>query len=148
MDKQKLLHACKTHIENKLTDIQKAIDHYQLDLNSETKSSAGDKHETGRAMLQLEMEKLGQQYQNVWAQKNKLNKIDIEPKTIAQAGSLISTNNNLYYFLAESIGRLAFEQQQIMVISTQSPIGQLLIGKKEEDQISFNQQKITIKHIY
>ncbi len=30
-------------------------------LFSETKSSAGDKHETGRAMLQLEMEKTSQQ---------------------------------------------------------------------------------------
>ena len=30
-------------------------------LESEQKSSAGDKHETGRAMVQLEQEKLGKQ---------------------------------------------------------------------------------------
>ena len=32
-----------------------------LALESESKSSAGDKHETGRAMIQLEREKLGEQ---------------------------------------------------------------------------------------
>ncbi|MDO6425302.1 hypothetical protein, partial [Saccharophagus degradans] len=78
------------------------IQDYQEDLNSETKSSAGDKHETGRAMLQLEMEKLGQQYQTVLTQKNVLQKIDVSVKKKAQVGSLVGTTSGLNYFLATS----------------------------------------------
>ena len=44
--------------------LQNAINRAQESLDSESKSSAGDKHETGRAMAQLEMEKLGGQYES------------------------------------------------------------------------------------
>ena len=55
--KQKLFNACKEFVQDKLSTIEKTIQSNKSALNSETKSSAGDKHETGRAMLQLEMEK-------------------------------------------------------------------------------------------
>ena len=47
----------KKFIESRLKTIEKAIFELQQSLDSETKSSAGDKHETGRAMLQIELEK-------------------------------------------------------------------------------------------
>ena len=54
------LHAsCVGFVEDRLETIQKTIQDIQMSLTSETKSSAGDKHETGRAMLQLEREKAG-----------------------------------------------------------------------------------------
>ena len=39
--------------------MKKSILELQQSLDSETKSSAGDKHETGRAMLQIDLEKAG-----------------------------------------------------------------------------------------
>ena len=59
--KSQLQEFCKSHVNSRISRIQKDIDSIQESLASETKSSAGDKHETGRAMLQLEREKLGQQ---------------------------------------------------------------------------------------
>ena len=59
--KQDLCHQCQAFIDNRLRTIQKTINEIQESLTSETKSSAGDKHETGRAMLQLEREKAGNQ---------------------------------------------------------------------------------------
>ena len=59
--KQQLYKHCQEFVNQKLDTIQKTILSNKEALNSETKSSAGDKHETGRAMLQLEMEKAGQQ---------------------------------------------------------------------------------------
>ena len=59
--KKELYNQCSDFIEHRLLAIKSTINDIQESLDSETKSSAGDKHETGRAMLQLDREKLGQQ---------------------------------------------------------------------------------------
>ena len=59
--KESLFQQCEDFVNTRLQTIQIIISSHQKALSSETKSSAGDKHETGRAMLQLEMEKAGQQ---------------------------------------------------------------------------------------
>lgn len=146
IDKKELITVCKNLIDKKLENIQNAINGYQHDLNSETKSSAGDKHETGRAMLQLEMEKLGQQYQITLSRKEALQKIDISPKFKAQIGSLIFANG-FYYFLATSIGQVKIEDKTIMVISTQSPIGKLLVGKQKDDAVMFNGKELIVEEV-
>ena len=48
---------CKSFLESKLHGYKKSLDLLYESLNSEIKSSAGDKHETGRALIQLEIEK-------------------------------------------------------------------------------------------
>ncbi|MGY5352373.1 GreA/GreB family elongation factor [Wenyingzhuangia sp. IMCC45533] len=146
MDKEKIKQACLQVVNKKLEDIQVAINNYKTDLNSETKSSAGDKHETGRAMLQLEMEKLGQQYQTVLSQKNLLNKVIIGFSKSVAVGSLVKVNNH-YYFLATSIGQLIIDKTKVMVVSVNSPIGKQLLGKKVNDDFVFNQQKFKVQEV-
>ncbi|MDO3693847.1 3-oxoacyl-ACP synthase [Wenyingzhuangia sp. chi5] len=146
VNKEELLTKCIRIIDEKLENIQQAINGYQQDLNSETKSSAGDKHETGRAMLQLEMEKLGQQYQTVLSQKNSLRKIETSAKNKAQIGSLVVANGG-YYFLATSIGQVKYEGKTFMVISINSPIGQLLLGKQKDDCFTFNGKQLKIDEV-
>ena len=63
--KEALFQQCVAHVNTRLLTIQTIISSHQKALSSETKSSVGDKHETGRAMLQLEMEKAGQQLASV-----------------------------------------------------------------------------------
>ncbi|MEN8765386.1 MAG: 3-oxoacyl-ACP synthase [Wenyingzhuangia sp.] len=145
--KEFLLRKCNQVIDEKLESIQQGIRSYQLDLVTETKSSAGDKHETGRAMLQLEMEKLGQQYQEVLAQKDTLLKIDISLKTKIQLGSLVCANG-VFYFLGTSLGKIKIKEETIMVISIHSPIGRLLLGKQNEDSFLFNQKNIQIEQVF
>ncbi|ANW94783.1 hypothetical protein AXE80_00065 [Wenyingzhuangia fucanilytica] len=146
VNKEELLTKCIQIIDEKLENIQQAINGYQQDLNSETKSSAGDKHETGRAMLQLEMEKLGQQYQTVLSQKDILRKIDVSYKEKVQLGSLVLANG-FYYFLASSVGQVKFNNKIIMVVSVNSPIGQILLGKQQEDVFAFNGKQFKIEEI-
>ncbi|MGY5355474.1 3-oxoacyl-ACP synthase [Wenyingzhuangia sp. IMCC45467] len=146
VNKEELLTKCIQIIDEKLENIQQAINGYQQDLNSETKSSAGDKHETGRAMLQLEMEKLGQQYQTVLSQKNSLRKIETSSKTKAQIGSLVVANGG-YYFLATSVGQVKYIDKTFMVISINSPIGALLLGKQKDDCFVFNGKQLKIEEI-
>ena len=62
MDLKKDLYLfCQAYISNRKARIEARIAAVSEALEAESKSSAGDKHETGRAMLQLEREKLGHQ---------------------------------------------------------------------------------------
>ena len=52
-------------LEKRSQEIRKEMDTAQQSANSETKSTAGDKHETARAMAQLEVEMLSKQLEEV-----------------------------------------------------------------------------------
>src|SRR5210317_1024531 len=96
--KEELLKKCHQFVNNRLQNIEETISSNQTALQSETKSSAGDKHETGRAILQLEMEKAGQQLANIQQMKETLAKIDVTNKsTNAHLGSLVKTNTGNYF---------------------------------------------------
>jgi hypothetical protein len=136
--KEALFEQCEVFVNKRLYNIENVISSNQKALQSETKSSAGDKHETGRAMLQLEIEKAGQQLAGITQMKAVLSKIDIS-KTSKNAclGSLIVTDK-ARYFLSLSAGQLVVVDKSYFAISVASPIGKLLLGKQEKDAISFN----------
>ena len=142
-----LLQECFAYVNTRLQTIEKTIQSNQKALSSETKSSAGDKHETGRAMLQLEMEKAGQQLISIQQMKETLAKIDVvKDSNLARLGSLIETNLGSY-FLSISAGKLKTEDTTAFAISTSSPIGKVLLGKKTSDVLSWNGKEINIQKI-
>lgn len=140
--KEQLYKACALFVGNRLKTVTNIIESNKKALHSETKSSAGDKHETGRAMLQLEMEKASQQLDGINTMAAILNKISIEnqSKTI-RLGSLITTTK-ANYFLAISVGKIVIENKDYFAISAQSPIGKQLLGKNIGDTIPFNNAEI------
>lgn len=145
--KQDLYIFCETYVDDRMVRIQKTISNIQESLTSETKSSAGDKHETGRAMLQLEREKAGQQLAEAEKMKAVLKKVPLENNAvIAGLGSLVQTTRGTY-FLAISAGEYKQEAAAIYCISAQTPIGTLLLGKGIGDTIRFRLEEITILKI-
>ncbi|MDY7395779.1 GreA/GreB family elongation factor [Aureibaculum sp. 2210JD6-5] len=145
--KQQLFEACQNYVLERENTMNKIISSNQKALSSETKSSAGDKHETGRAMLQLEMEKTGQQLAVINQMKTILDRILLDDNSkIAKLGSLVITNKN-NYFLAISVGELQVENKRYYAVSIASPIGKLLLGKKVGDEFEFN-DKIVVNEIY
>ena len=145
--KQVLYSECEQFVNERLQTIEKIISSNQRALTSETKSSAGDKHETGRAMLQLEMEKAGQQLQVISKMKETLSKINlIQNSEKAHLGSLIQTTTGIY-FLSISAGQITYKNKHYFAVSTSSPIGKLLLGKQEKESILFNGKTSTIETI-
>ncbi|MCG1035132.1 GreA/GreB family elongation factor [Polaribacter sargassicola] len=145
--KKALFEQCLQFVNNRLQTVEEIISSNQKALQSETKSSAGDKHETGRAMLQLEMEKASQQLAGINQMKEILSKINISKKaTIAHLGSVIETDV-ANYFLAISAGQIKLDNKVYFVVSVSSPIGKLLLGKKVNDKINFNGKTFNIKEI-
>jgi len=146
--KKELYKACLDFVEQRAATVNEIMASNQKSLESETKSSAGDKHETGRAMLQLEMEKASQQLESITHMKEILRKLNInDHPNSAKLGSLIFTSSG-NYFLSIGLGAVKIGSDQIYVISSTSPIGALLTGKKKGESVYFNGRTILIEEIY
>ena len=145
--KQQLYNKCLDAIDSRFQTIQNTISEIQESLTSETKSSAGDKHETGRAMLQLEREKAGNQLAEINKTKVALSKIDVSKSAQKIGlGSVVFTSQ-VNYYLAISAGELTINNEKFYAISPNTPIGQLLLGKTTGESVSFRTQQFTIKRI-
>ena len=145
--KEELYKQCCVFIDNRLKNVNNVISEIQESLQSETKSSAGDKHETGRAMLQLEMEKAGQQLKEVQEMQTQLDRVNLESNTaIVHLGSIVKTNTGTY-FISISKGQIKIGENLFFAISSQSPIGKLLLGKKANEVVEFRDQQIKIIEI-
>ena len=146
--KKILFNACVEFVNNRAQTIAAIINSNQKALTSETKSSAGDKHETGRAMLQLEMEKASLQLDGIYTMERILKKINIKDSAnIVRLGSLIITNKT-NYFIAISAGKITVNNQLYYAISTSSPIGKLLLGKTIGDTFVFNNKTLVINGVF
>ncbi|MEJ6792339.1 MAG: 3-oxoacyl-ACP synthase [Lacinutrix sp.] len=145
--KQILYNKCVQFKKNRLDIINKTITELQESLTSETKSSAGDKHETGRAMVQLEREKAGNQLAEIQKLNQILSKIDADKVTAnVVLGSLVFTTN-ANYFICISAGEFTISDKKYYAISANTPIAQLLLGKSKNDTFTFRNQNFTITAI-
>lgn len=134
---KELLVKCKSIIEGKIQSIKLELHKIQESANNETKSSMGDKYETGRAMAQNEIEKLSQNLQENLSQLEILNRILPSNEKNVRLGSIIQTNKETF-FLSVSLGEIKLADQSFFAISSSSPIGKLFLGKVKGDKISFN----------
>ena len=142
-----LLNNCKTYLQNRFTTIENVIEDINNSLTSETKSSAGDKHETGRAMLQLEREKAGSQLAELQKSQEILKKID--PNALHQKitlGSVVKTSHS-NYFIAISASEFKVDNSSYYAISAATPIAQVLLSKQVGDLVTFRDLSFRIIEI-
>lgn len=149
MDKLKQLayDHCEAFVASRTERLRAEMDKIKDSLQSETKSTAGDKHETGRAMLQLKREQLGTQLAGVSKLNVVLRRIQINTINGQVAlGSLVRTDRAAY-FMGISAGSFTHAGQTIFCVSLATPIGKELLGKKKGDAIMFNGQELRILEI-
>lgn len=134
-------------INEKLASLQQVMADLKESSSNETKSTAGDKHETALAMLQIEQANIGAQLQDIKEKKAALQKID---PTISFSkiinGSLIKTDKG-YLFLSTALGKAIIEGNYVIELSPQSPLGQKLIVLTIYDAVEINNTKYTINSI-
>ena len=97
--KKELYKACKVFLDDRLQAVLGRIANIQESLQSETKSSAGDKHETGRAMLQLEREKAGNQLADIQKQQELFSRVGVDTSSeVTRLGSIVTTDKGVLFF--------------------------------------------------
>jgi len=145
--KENLLQHCKKHVENRMGKIKQTIADIEESLQEESKNTSGDKHETGRAMLQIDRENSGKQLMEIEKLANLLNRIDVnEAGEYVRLGSLVTTDKNIF-FISISIGAVHIDGREYLCVALNSPIGSQLAGKMVGDSFIFNNQNITVKQI-
>ena len=142
--KNKLYNQCKSLVQEKLELLNSAYAESREALGSEAKSTAGDKHETGRAMIQLEQEKMGRQLAETQKLQNILARINADKiYERVQSGALVKADTGLY-FIAVGIGKLEVEGNDVFVMAPTSPLAQAMLGKVKGEQICLNGNTQTI----
>ena len=146
--KDKLYKACEVDIEKRIQSIQEVLRSVEESRNNETKSSAGDKYETGRSIMQMEEEKNRNQLFQTNQVRLALKKIDPQKKSDkVESGSLVETTSG-NYFISTGIGKVKIEDQLYYCVSSNSPIGRRMMNKVRGEEVEFNGIKLVIREIY
>ena len=146
--KEKIHAHCLEKVQEKLEMLAIADKEAQQSANNETKSSAGDKYETGRAMMHLEKERIAMQAMEWRKLKKVLDQID--PHKTSETiglGSLVRLNDLIYY-LAISLGEVHVEEKAVFTISPVSPIGKLITGKSVGESIHWQGKPLAINEVF
>ena len=145
--KRQLFDFCKDFADKRVSRIRKEMADFKESLDDETKSSAGDKYETGRAMLQLELEKSSVQLAEAEKMSKVLDLVNIKTQAnYIGLGNLVKTTK-ANYFLAISAGEYKGDGISVYCISSETPIGKLLFTKQVNDVVNFNDNEIKILEI-
>jgi len=142
--KKELLYGCQRFVKEKMQQLEIAMKAARDAGNDETKSSTGDKHETGKAMMQLEQEKIGIQLGEMQQLHKILDGIPIAlSKSKITAGSVILTNHGMFY-ISVPAGKISFDNLSFIAISGLSPLGQLFLNTSIGLVVEFRSTYYTI----
>jgi hypothetical protein len=148
MDKTLVKESCLNKIKSQIDDLKIVLNQILIATSTDSKSSAGDKHETAVSMAQLEQEKLMNQINVLQTQYDSLININAStPNSTVRLGSLIETSIGWFY-IAIGIGKFNCNNQEIFGISLSAPLSQSILFKEKNQTIIFNEKIIEIINIY
>ena len=150
MNKTELIKLINQKLYEKIQNFEKLIAETRAS-NNDTKSSMGDKYETGREMLQQEINNLQVQLNEVLKQqdflKTSFDKLRMTKKfDKAEKGAIVKTEKGLF-FISVSLGEINFDNQKIICISPESPLAKAMNGKQKGDVFSLNNMNQKIVNI-
>lgn len=146
--KPQLHNLCLQYIEQRIATAQLALDMANSSANEETKSSAGDKYETTREMIQQDVDKHSAALAEAVKQKQLLQLINADkPTDKIQPGSLVITDKNSFY-ISISAGTIMLGDTKYLAIAASSPIGIKMIDHTAGHTFVFNNIAQQIKEVW
>ena len=113
--KEKLYLFCLQLLDDKIKRLLLELNELKEGAENNAKSSAGDKHETARAMMQIEQGELSRQMNELLKQKNTLEIIGLNSaSSVITEGCLIKANG-IYMYLTVAIGRVVVNNTVVVV---------------------------------
>lgn len=146
--KNRLKQSAEAIIQQRIAATKTAIDNAQQAANSEEKSSAGDKYETGRAMGHLEKDMHARQLADHINELALLHAVNVNIAcAAATTGSFIQCDS-VSFFIAAGLGKQVIDGNTVLFLSPKAPLAKLLWGRQTGDQVIFNGVLVTIRKIY
>lgn len=149
MNRAEVFSAIRKKLEAELKEIDNSLEALINDLSNETKSSAGDKYETAREMIQQERQQLETAKQNKKVQLTQLMRLEEnKPSKTSEAGSIVTTSNGIF-LLGVGIGKIELTAKTFLfALGLQSPLSQQLLGKTNGETFQLNGISYTINGLY
>ena len=115
IEKSEFLSFLNEKIEYKTRKANEYLESIQQSIRSETKSTAGDKHDTTRELMQQERNKAAQNVSHqLLAQKTIMELRKSKSSKQIGFGSLIQTNRSWIY-IGLSIGKVVYKDQDVLM---------------------------------
>lgn len=145
--KVRLFALCQQHVQQRIDTARQAMEAAQEAANSESKSSAGDKYETGRAMAQLERDRNAHLLGEAQKTAGDLSRLNIgKTYETSQPGSLVVTNRGRF-FISIGVGKFTLDGTDYFAVSPSSPLGMALAGRRAGDVATFNKTAYEVLEI-
>ena len=135
-------------IGRRIATATEAMTQAQEAANSEEKSSAGDKYETGRAMGHLQKDMHARQLSESVKELSTLHAIPIDPLCKEGRPGAYLRAEDIAFFISAGLGKQTIDGQTVMFLSPQAPLAALLQGKKAGDQVPFNKTMVMIREVF
>lgn len=146
--KQSIWNACQEQIQTRIATAKEALEAARDASQDDTKSSAGDKYETGREMMRQEIERHERLLVEAQTMQHALANISLDAiKSTASVGAVVETKYGTF-FIGPGIGKLSTAYGNVFAISPSSPLGKLILGRKQGDVVILNEREYLIQQIY
>lgn len=136
------------YVEGRIDTADQAMRSAQEAANAEGKSSAGDKYETGRAMMQIERDKAAQQLEEALKLKRILEGIRTDVLTPVPALGCVVLSDVVNFYIAISAGKVQVENRDFITIAPNAPVALMLMGLKVGDNFHFNGKQHVVRAIF
>lgn len=134
-------------LDTKSNKARQTIEYIKESRNKDTKSSAGDKFETGREMMQIEINKNEAVLAELVNLKNLLSKMVLQKDyKKVEFGTIVYTNRG-NYFISIAHRKIELDGISYFPISLVSPIGKILYHKVINDKFNFQGREFLIENI-
>lgn len=147
IERQTILEHCIAFSQKRCEALRKELLSLEESQRNETKSTAGDKHDTAREMIGQEIERVGASLAKAEHMSHELSGLGLgEQALVVTKGSIVKTDK-LLLLICCSLGKVMIAEQELHCISTGSPIGKILLGKQPGDSVKWNGQEQRIEAI-
>lgn len=114
--------------------------------NADTKSSMGDKYETGRESINQSRDLLEKQMVLLDRDEKIIAQTSVDPTATVSSGALVKVQLG-WLWVAVSVGKVMHEGQEVQVVSADSPLVAALKGKRVGDKVAFRGRSTEILEV-
>jgi|SRR5690606_7938399 len=144
--KFRIIALARQRLTAELDEAKKQLADLSSSSAEEDKSSAGDKYETQREMIKQSQDILDRQLSRIQLMMRQLAQIPITEMHQVQEGALVQLPIGLVW-VGISLGKITDEEQEYLLISTDSPLFVAIKGLKEQQSTSFRGKTLTVEQL-
>lgn len=147
MDKQHIYAHLKGMVSDRIEATSAEVRSLMDSRDNDSKSTAGDKHEVGRAMAQTEIDALQAQLARHQSDMAELERVVLD-RSVDEVGygSLVTSDAGVY-FISIGLGVVDTAEGRVYCVSPAAPVGRALIGARLGEKVTFNGRTLSVDRI-